>query len=88
MSFPPTVTVTSSNASVVSFGTGATTTGTIFAGEQVLQLPLAISGTQGAALVTFEFNGERREVVVIVGTPSPSEIPAVTAPVVGVKVNP
>ena len=58
----------------------------INAGEQVLQVPVSISGAQGAALVTMEFNGERRELLIVVGNPSPLEIPAVTAPLVGVQV--
>jgi hypothetical protein len=40
------------------------------------------------ALLTFEFEGERRELLVIVGDPPASEIPVLTAPVVGVEVGP
>jgi hypothetical protein len=81
------VTVTSSNPSIANFGGNASTTLVINVGEQVLQLPISISGTQGAALLTIEFDGVRRELVIVVGNPSPSDIPAVTAPVVGVQVN-
>ena len=80
-------TVTSGNIAVVTVGGGATTTVAIGAGERVLQLPIAISGTQGAALLTIEVNGQRRELVVIVGNPPASQIPAVTAPIVGVRIG-
>jgi hypothetical protein len=75
-------TVTSGNIAVVTVGGGATTTVAIGTGERVLHLPIAISGT-GAALLTIEVNGQRRELVVIVGNPPASQIPAVTAPIVG-----
>ncbi|MGE5243271.1 MAG: Ig-like domain-containing protein [Betaproteobacteria bacterium] len=81
------VTVTSSNPSIVAVGGGATTTITIGAGEQVLQLPIDISGTEGAALLTIESGGERRELLVVVGNPPASAIPAVTAPIVGVRIG-
>jgi hypothetical protein len=81
------VTVTSSNTSVVTLGGGAVTTATIAAGAQSVQLPIALTGTQGAALLTIEFDGQRRELLVVVGNPAASEIPAVTAPVVGVRIG-
>ena len=80
-------TVTSGNIAVVTVGGGATTTVAIGTGERVLHLPIAISGTQGAALLTIEVNGQRRELVVIVGNPPASQIPAVTAPIVGVRIG-
>ena len=80
-------TITSSNVAVVTVGGGATTTVSIGAGERVLNLPIVISGTQGAALLTIEIDGQRRELVVIVGNPPASQIPAVTAPVVGVRIG-
>jgi hypothetical protein len=80
-------TVASSNVAIVTVGSGATTTISIGAGERLLQLPIAISGAQGAALITIEFNGQRRELVIVVGNPPASEIPAVTAPIVGVRIG-
>jgi hypothetical protein len=80
-------TITSGNVAVVTVGGGATTTVSIGAGERVLNLPIVISGTQGAALLTIEINGQRRELVVVVGNPPASQIPAVTAPVVGVRIG-
>ena len=65
---------------MATLGGGATSDVTINAGDQVLQLPIAISGTEGAALLTIEFDGQRRELLIIVGNPPASEIPAVTAP--------
>ena len=84
---PVSVTVTSGNPAVASFAGSASTTITINIGDQVLQLPVSISGVAGATLLTIEFNGVRRELLIVVGNPSASEIPAVTAPVVGVQVN-
>jgi hypothetical protein len=46
------------------------------------------TGVQGVATLTLEAGGERRQVVVVVGTPPASMIPTVFAPVVGVEVNP
>ena len=60
----------------------------IDAGAQVLNLQLSIVGTEGVSLLTFEFEGQRRELMVIVGNPPASGIPALTAPVVGVQVLP
>jgi hypothetical protein len=84
---PTVVTVTSSNTAVATLGDGATATGTVNAGEQVLQLQVVVSGTEGAALLTLEFDGQRRELIIIVGNPPASEIPAVTAPVVGIRIG-
>jgi hypothetical protein len=72
---------------VATLGGGATATGTVNAGEQVLQLQVVVSGTEGAALLTLEFDGQRRELIIIVGNPPASEIPAVTAPVVGIRIG-
>ena len=84
---PTVVTVTSGNANVVTVNGSATTTLVVNAGERVLQLPVVVSGAEGAALVTLEFNGQRRELIIVVGNPPPSELPAVTAPVVGVRIE-
>jgi hypothetical protein len=87
VSAPTTVTVTTSNAAVVALGGGASTTVVIAAGEQVAPLPIDISGQEGAALLTIDVNGERRELLVIIGNPPASQIPALTAPVVGVRIG-
>jgi hypothetical protein len=84
---PVQVSVRTSNSAVVLVGGAASTTVTIAAGEQVASIVVGLTGTEGAALLTIEFNGERRELLVVVGTPPASEIPAVTAPIVGVKVG-
>jgi hypothetical protein len=85
---PVQVVVTSSDASIAALGTGATVTVTIDPGTQVINLPLSIIGTEGVAVLTFEFEGQRRELIVIVGNPPASQVPALTAPVVGVQVMP
>jgi hypothetical protein len=85
---PMSVTVTTSDASIAGIGTTATVSLTIDAGSQVLALPLSIPGREGAALLTFDFDGQRRELIVIVGNPSASQVPAITAPAVGVQVQP
>jgi hypothetical protein len=81
------VTITSGNPDVVSLNGASTTTINIDAGDKVLQLPIFISGTEGAALLTLEFNGQRRELLIVVGNPPASAIPAVTAPVVGIRIR-
>jgi hypothetical protein len=85
---PVQVVVTSSNVGVAALGTGASVTLTIDAGAQVVNLPLSIGGAQGVAVLTFEFGGQRRELIVIVGNPPASQIPALTSPVIGVQVLP
>jgi hypothetical protein len=84
---PVQVTVSSRAPSLVSFGSGSSTTATIAQGEQTIDLPLAIAGTRGAALLFFEFDGQRREMLVVVGTPPNSQLPLVTSPVLGVEVR-
>jgi hypothetical protein len=82
------VTVTTSDTSIAGIGTTATVSLTVDAGSQVLALPLSIPGTEGVALLTFDFEGQRRELLVIVGNPPASQLPAITAPVIGVEVQP
>ena len=84
---PATVTVSSSNPAIVGFASGAQVTRTIAAGELVLPIDLVSPGTPGAAILRFEIDGEVRELLVVVGDPSPSQIPAVMAPVVGVRIG-
>ncbi len=82
-----TVTITSGNPEVATLNGASTTTIDINAGDRVLQLPIFISGTEGAALLTLEFNGQRRELLIVVGNPPASAIPAVTAPIVGIRIG-
>jgi hypothetical protein len=77
------VTVTSSDPAVVVTGNG-----TIAAGESVLPVTISTFGNEGAALLTFEFDGQRLALQVVVGNPPASQLPAVTAPVIGVRVEP
>jgi hypothetical protein len=81
------VTVTSSNTNVATLGGAASTTSTIPIGSQSVDLPISLSGTEGAALLTFEFGGVRRELLIVVGNPPASDIPALSAPVVGVRIG-
>jgi hypothetical protein len=85
---PTQVSVTTSNASIVSLGASSTVTATLDAGHLVLPVTFTTAGTDGAAKLTFEFDGQKRELVVIVGNPLPSQIPAVIAPVIGLQVVP
>jgi hypothetical protein len=82
---PTPVHVTSSNTQVALVAGGAAVDVVMNAGEQVVNLSLLTTGTEGAAVITFEFGGERRELLVIVG--APTQIPAVTAPAVGVRIG-
>ena len=84
---PTTVTVTSSNPVVVGFAAGSQVTTTIAAGGLVVPLDLASSGATGAAILRFEIDGAVKELLVVVGNPAPSEIPAVVAPVIGVRID-
>lgn len=84
---PTTVTVTSSNPAVVGFAAGSQVTTTIAAGGLVVPLDLASTGATGAAILRFEIDGAVKELLVVVGNPAPSEIPAVVAPVIGVRID-
>jgi hypothetical protein len=81
------VTVTSSDPGVVTVGTGGTAALVIPAGSLVLPITLGTLGVEGAALLSFEFEGQRLDVLVVVGNPLPSQLPAVVAPVLGVEVQ-
>ena len=83
---PLSVTVTTSNPSIVSFGASTTVTASLDAGSLVVPVGVTTTGTEGAAILAFEFEGVRREVLFIVGSPPASQLPAVVAPVVGVRV--
>ena len=48
---------------------------------------IATAGTEGAAILTFEFGGQRRQLTIVVGNPPANQIPAATAPIVGVRVQ-
>jgi hypothetical protein len=80
---PVAVSVTSSNPLIAT-----AVAGSIAAGELVSPVTVATTGTAGVTVVTFEFAGERRELLVVVGSPSAGELPAVVAPVLGVEVQP
>ena len=81
------VTVTTSNAAVVSLGGGGSSVTLVLPGNAtVLLLGISTSGTIGAAVLTIEIDGVRRELLVVVGDVPASQLPAMTAPVVGVRV--
>jgi hypothetical protein len=84
---PVQVTVTSGNPSMVSLGGLGSTTVSIAQGEQTIDLPLSIAGTGGTGLLFFEFEGQRRELLVIVGEPPNGQLPLLSAPVVGVEIK-
>jgi hypothetical protein len=77
------VAVSSSNPAV------ATVIGspTIAAGSRSATLNIAAGG-QGVATLTLSANGTISQVVVVVGTPPPGMVPTVTAPIVGIQVQP
>jgi hypothetical protein len=81
------VTITTSDPAIATTTGGASTTVVIPAGSLVAPLGLLTTGTQGAALLRFEFDGTARDLVVVVGNPPASQIPAVTAPVIGVRID-
>jgi len=81
------VTVTTSNAAIMTLGGSATANFTIPAGQQLLELSLITTGTEGAAALTFTFQDQKRELLVVVGNPPANQLPAITAPIVGVEVK-
>ena len=83
---PLSVTVTTSNPSIVSFGASTTITLSLDAGSLVVPVGVTTGGTEGAAILAFEFEGGRSELLFIVGSPPASQLPAVVAPVIGVRV--
>jgi hypothetical protein len=80
------VTVTTSNPSIVTLGASSSIQVTLEAGSLVVPVTFGTTGVEGAALLTFTFDGVTRELLVIVGNPPTSALPAVVAPVVGVQV--
>jgi hypothetical protein len=82
------VTVTSSNPGVVSVGSGASTTLVIPAGSVVVPTGVATVGAEGSSVLSFEFDGQRLDLLFVVGAPPASQLPAVVAPVIGVEVQP
>jgi hypothetical protein len=81
------VTITSSNTAIAGLAGGATATATIPAGGLSASFDLFATGTQGAAILRFEFDGIVRELLIVVGDPPASQVPAVTAPAIGVRVG-
>jgi hypothetical protein len=84
---PTPVTITSRDPSVAGLTAGSTVSTEIAAGSMVVPVDLTTTGAQGTALLRFEFDGTVRELLVIVGDPPAAGRPAVTAPVVGVRIQ-
>ena len=82
------VTITSSNPSIVSLGGNASLTTSIAAGSLTVPVPLLTTGATGVAVLRFEFDGGIQDLLVVVGTLSPSQIPVLSAPVIGIRINP
>jgi hypothetical protein len=82
------VTITSTNPSIVSLGGSASVTTSIAAGDRTVSVPLLTTGTTGVAVLRFEFNDGIQDLLVVVGTLSPSQIPVLSAPVIGIRINP
>ena len=59
---------------------------TIPAGQQSATFTVA-TGLEGVATLTLDAGGEKRQLVVVVGTPPASRIPTIVAPVVGVEIE-
>jgi hypothetical protein len=76
------VTVSSSDPTVATVS-GAVT---IAAGQQSATFTVA-TGLEGVATLTLDAAGEKRQLVVVVGTPPAARIPTIVAPVVGVEVK-
>jgi len=81
------VNVTSSNPNVATVSGAASTSLVLQAGNLVVPVSLATSGLAGSTVLTFEFEGERVELLVVVGNPPAGQVPPIVAPVVGVQVQ-
>lgn len=77
------VTVTSSNPAVAS----VQGVPVVHLGDRVATFSLTVGSESGVAVLTLEYAGQKRELVVVVGTPTTGQVPAVTAPVIGVRVG-
>ena len=84
---PVPVVVTTSSPTIVGIGASPSINASVGAGQQTLEVALSIPGTEGASLIIFEYDGQRRQLLVIVGNPPASQIPAVSAPIVGVEIR-
>ena len=74
------VTIATSNPNVAS----APAVVTIPAGQVAATFGVS-TGAQGVATLTIEVDGEKRDLTVVVGTPPAGMVPAIVAPVVGIK---
>jgi hypothetical protein len=77
------LTVTTSDPNVAS----VTAPVVIPAGSQAATLTIA-AGTDGVATLTIEAAGQKRMLVVVVGTPPASRMPTIVAPIIGVEIKP
>jgi methionine-rich copper-binding protein CopC len=82
-----TVVITSSNPAVVGLGAGASATTTLTAGTVAVPVDLFTSGAVGTAVLRFAFDGTVEELLVVVGNPPASDRPAITAPVIGIRIG-
>jgi hypothetical protein len=82
-----TVTIATSNTAIVGLSGGESSTAVIPAGSVSVPFDLFATGTEGAAILRFEFDGITRELLIVVGNPPASQLPAVTAPPIGVRVG-
>jgi hypothetical protein len=74
------VTIATSNPNVAT----APATVTIPAGQVAATFEVT-AGTQGVATLTLAIDGQERELTVVVGTPPAGMVPAIVAPVIGIK---
>jgi hypothetical protein len=82
-----TVSAQSSDTAIATVNGAATTTAELSAGQAVLGLTIATTGLEGTAVITFEFDGQRLQLLVVVGNPPASQRPAIGAPVLGVRIG-
>lgn len=81
-SSPTAVVVTTTDANVAA----VTNAGVVKIGSQVASLQI-VTGRQGVATLTLRAGSDVAQVVVVVGTPPASQLPLVTARIVGVEVK-
>jgi hypothetical protein len=82
------VTISTSRPDLVSLGAAPSATVTVDAGSTVAPLSVTTSGEAGVAVLTFEFDGVRRQILFVVGDVPASALPVILAPVIGVTVQP
>jgi hypothetical protein len=80
-------TITTSDPAVVGLSGGTTSPLFVGAGQTVASVTISTTGATGAAVLSIDIDGQRSDMLVIVGDPPLSVLPAIVSPVVGVRIQ-